>query len=78
MWTAGVLYPARPPFFLSSDEMNLLYLDDSGSVQNAADRHIVLAGIAMFERQPHWFAERLETLAGKVWPESDVNRVPGS
>ena len=38
------LCSARPPFFF----MYLLYLDNSGSVQNASDRHIVLAGLAVF------------------------------
>ena len=31
--------------------MYLLYLDDSGSVKNPNERHFVLAGIAVFERQ---------------------------
>ncbi|MCY4551999.1 MAG: DUF3800 domain-containing protein [Defluviicoccus sp.] len=31
--------------------MYLLYLDGSGSVRNPAERHFVLAGIAVFERQ---------------------------
>lgn len=50
--------------------MYLLYLDDSGSVQNASDRHVVLAGIAIFERQPHWFSEKLEAIAQRFWPEN--------
>lgn len=50
--------------------MYLLYLDDSGSTGNSADRHIVLAGIALFERQPHWFVERLDAIAGRVWPDN--------
>jgi hypothetical protein len=50
--------------------MYLLYLDDSGSVQNPSDRHIVLAGVAVFERQPHWFSEKLNAIAGRIWPES--------
>ena len=50
--------------------MYLLYLDDSGSVQNASDRHIVLAGVAVFERQPHWFSERLNALAEEMLPGS--------
>lgn len=49
--------------------MYLLYLDDSGSVANAADRHIILAGVAVFERQPHWFSERLDNIAQRVWPD---------
>ena len=31
--------------------MYILYVDDSGSVQNPTDQHFVLAGIAVFERQ---------------------------
>jgi hypothetical protein len=50
--------------------MYLLYLDDSGSVQNAADHHIILAGIAVFERQPHWFSEKLDALAETIWPDN--------
>jgi len=50
--------------------MFLLYLDDSGSVQNSADRHIVLGGIAVFERQPHWLSEKLDAIAQTIWPDS--------
>ncbi|WP_208855619.1 DUF3800 domain-containing protein [Rhodopseudomonas palustris] len=60
------LYSTRPPFFA----MHLLYLDDSGSVTTASDRHIVLAGLCVFERQPHWFASNLDDIATKLWPES--------
>jgi hypothetical protein len=49
--------------------MHLLYLDDSGSVGNAEDTHIILAGVAVFERQPHWFSERLDKIAARVWPD---------
>ena len=50
--------------------MYLLYLDDSGAVRNAADNHIILAGIAIFERQPHWFSDRLDKLAERIWPDA--------
>lgn len=50
--------------------MHLLYLDDSGSARNASDRHVILAGIAVFERQPHWLSGRLDGLASRLWPES--------
>ena len=53
--------------------MYLLYLDDSGSVQNPADTHIVLAGIAVFERQPHWLSSQLDAIAGGVWPENPAS-----
>lgn len=48
----------------------MLYLDDSGSVGNASDRHIVLAGLAVFERQPHWLSGRLDEIANRVWPDN--------
>lgn len=53
--------------------MYLLYLDDSGSVQNPSDTHIVLAGIAVFERQPHWLSAQLDKIAEKVWPDGPDN-----
>jgi hypothetical protein len=49
--------------------MYLLYLDDSGAVTNAVDRHVVLAGFAVFERQPHWLSEQLDEIAGRIWPD---------
>lgn len=50
--------------------MHLLYLDDSGSVENPADRHIVLAGVSIFERQPHWLSQELDRIAGELWPDN--------
>jgi hypothetical protein len=50
--------------------MHLLYLDDSGSVGNAADRHVILAGVAIFERLPYWFSQHLDVIARDVLPES--------
>lgn len=49
--------------------MHLLYLDDSGSVNNAADRHVILAGVAVFERLPYWFSSHLDVIARDVAPE---------
>jgi len=48
--------------------MYLLYLDESGSVKDASQQHFVLAGVAVFERQPHWLAEKLEGIAARVDP----------
>lgn len=50
--------------------MQLLYLDDSGSVQNRADDTIVLAGLAVGERDPWWVSDDLDRVAAKVWPDS--------
>ena len=43
--------------------MHLLYLDDAGSVVNPDDKHFVLAGISVFERQAHWLQLELDRLA---------------
>lgn len=43
--------------------MYLLYLDDAGSVKNTSDKHFILAGIAIFERQVHWLQSELDDLA---------------
>lgn len=49
--------------------MHLLYLDDSGSVKNAADKHLILAGLAVFERSPYWLSKSLDVIAARVWPD---------
>ena len=46
--------------------MHLLYLDDAGSVVNSDDRHFVLAGISVFERQVHWLQRELDRLIGDL------------
>ena len=43
--------------------MHLLYLDGAGSVSNPDDKHIVLAGVSVFERQAHWLRIELDRLA---------------
>lgn len=50
--------------------MYLLYLDDSGSVRNASDRHVILAGFAIFERGGHWLGGALDKMAAEIWPTS--------
>ena len=70
MWTAGV---CTPPGRLFCILMYLLYLDDSGSVRNANDRHIILAGLAVFERTPHWFSSRLDAIADRLCPQDPIS-----
>ena len=50
--------------------MHLLYLDDSGSSKIAADTYVVLAGVSVFERRPHYLSLELERIAEKVWPDA--------
>lgn len=49
--------------------MHFLYLDDSGSAQNKADNHIILAGVSVFERQTHWLSGAMDRVAADVWPD---------
>lgn len=53
--------------------MHILYLDDSGSVKNPDDKHIILAGVSVFERMPHWLSRALENLAKEIWPAEFEN-----
>ncbi|OXE35303.1 MAG: hypothetical protein CGW95_14735, partial [Phenylobacterium zucineum] len=50
--------------------MQILYLDDSGSVGNAADKHIVLGGLSVDERTPHWLSIKLDEIAQSIWPDN--------
>jgi Protein of unknown function (DUF3800) len=53
--------------------MYLLYLDDAGSVGNPADTHIVLAGVALFERQIHFLEQKLNDLANLIRPDDPLH-----
>ena len=67
---------ARLPFLYI---MHLLYLDDAGSVTNRDNRHFILAGIALFERQTHWLQTRLDNLVGTLGhPEPDRLELHGN
>lgn len=44
-------------------EMYLLYADESGSIGDPTARHFVLAGVSVFEREPHWLDRELEAIA---------------
>lgn len=46
--------------------MHLLYLDDAGAPANPNERHFILAGIALFERQTHWLQTELDNLAQEI------------
>jgi hypothetical protein len=43
--------------------MYLLYLDHSGSIEDPTHTHVVLAGVAVFERQTHWLSSALDEIA---------------
>lgn len=50
--------------------MHLLYVDESGSVQNQSEEYFVVAGLAAFERQTYWINKNTEALL--------QSRVPGA
>jgi hypothetical protein len=48
--------------------MHLLYLDHSGAIEDPRQKHFVLAGISVFERQPFWLAQELDKIAARFDP----------
>jgi hypothetical protein len=48
--------------------MYVLYLDESGNESDPSDRHFVLAGLAVFERQIHYLSEAVDRLQDKYLP----------
>jgi hypothetical protein len=52
----------------------LLYLDESGSVDNIDEKHFVLAGVSVFERKTHWLEQKLNTVAAR-FDQQDPNSV---
>jgi Protein of unknown function (DUF3800) len=45
--------------------MYLLYLDHAGAVEDPAQKHFVLAGISVFERQNYWLSQELNNIAAR-------------
>lgn len=50
--------------------MHLLYLDESGSVSDPAQRYFVLADVAVFERSAHWVEQAINQVAARFSPEN--------
>src|SRR5687768_2487001 len=48
--------------------MHLLYLDDSGSVDNANEKYLVLGGVCLSEAQVHYFTTELDRIAARLRP----------
>ncbi len=48
--------------------MYLLYIDESGAVDDPSQPFFVLAGIAIFERQTHWVEQKLNDIASRFNP----------
>lgn len=56
--SAGAKCPTRLLYFRAV--MYILYLDGSGSVKNPGERHFILAGVAVFERQIYHLISRAD------------------
>jgi Protein of unknown function (DUF3800) len=54
--------------------MYLLYADESGSVGDPTERYFVLAGLSVFEREPHWLDQELNQIASR-FDENDPQSV---
>jgi hypothetical protein len=54
--------------------MYLLYLDDSGSVNNANEDYFVLGGVCLIENGVRWLSWELEKYAQEINPD-DPSRV---
>lgn len=59
--------------------MYLLYADESGSTKDAQQKHFVLAGFCVFERQGFWLANELDKIAERFNPaEPNIVELHGS
>jgi Protein of unknown function (DUF3800) len=48
--------------------MYLLYLDDSGSVDNPKENYLVLGGVCVHESQVHYFTDGMDRIAERIQP----------
>jgi len=48
--------------------MHLLYVDESGSASDSSQKHFILAGVSIFERQTHWIEQHLNQIAVRFDP----------
>ena len=59
--------------------MYLLYLDEAGTPKSPDEKHFVLAGIAVFERQAYWLQNSLERLVSTLGhPTPETLEIHGS
>lgn len=50
--------------------MYLLYLDESGNPDDAAEKHFVIGGVAVYERQTFFLSQALDALQQKHFPSA--------
>ena len=49
--------------------MHLLTPNDSGRSATRTNIHFVLAGVSVFEREPHWIEQELDKIAARFAPD---------
>lgn len=49
--------------------MYILYADESGAMGDPAQRHFVLAGVAVFDRQTWWLSKALDQMIARIFPQ---------
>ena len=57
-----------PFLFWRAERLYLLYLDESGNPDDPTDRHFVLAGAAVHERQTYWLSRDMEEIQARYFP----------
>lgn len=55
----------QPVFISAGASLYLLYVDDSGSIDDPNTEFLVLAGISVFERQTHWLENHVTSIAAR-------------
>lgn len=50
--------------------MHLLYLDDSGSVENKNEEYVILGGISVHESTAHYVTNKMDSLAESIDPSN--------
>ena len=53
--------------------MHLLYIDESGAINDPNQPFFVLAGLSIFERKTHWIEQRLNEVAARFDPTNPHN-----
>jgi len=56
--------------FFASKLMHLLYLDESGNPDDAADKHFIVAGVSAFEKNTHFLSSAADAIQSKHFPGS--------
>ena len=71
----GQVPPSAAPFQESQPlRMYLLYLDGSGSVRNPTESHLILTGVAVFERQIHHLISSTDQFVASLGLEPSTMR----